>query len=317
MPSPVRLRILTAILLACLFAACEKGEKQTETATDTLRTDSIKQTPPPPPPLQLTAEDSAVLEAEQTLLKDSSEENFIWYGRRLGYANKMEEAISAFSSGLIKYPDSYKLLRFRGHRYISTREFSLAVRDLEKSIRLMKGKKKETEPDGLPNKLNQPLSTYAFNAWYHLGLAYYMIGDFYRSQNAFQECVKLSDNDDLMVASCDWLYMIFRRMNDMKAATAVLKKVGKKPEIIENDSYLLRIRMYQGKISPDSVLVADSTREDYDLSLATQGYGVANWHYYSGDPVKAKQIFEQILKGKSRYAFGFIAAETDLKRLWP
>ena len=250
-------------------------------------------------------------------MQDSTEENFIWYGRRLGYANRMEDAIIAFTSGLIKFPDSYKLLRFRGHRYISTREFSLAVRDLERSIRLMKGKKREMEPDGLPNKINQPLSTYAFNAWYHLGLAYYLIGDFYRAQAAFQECVKLSDNDDLMVASCDWLYMTFRRMNDQKAARDVLKRIGKNPKIIENDSYLLRIRMYQGKISPDSVLVADPTREDFDLSLATQGYGVANWHYYSGDPAKAKDIFQQIVKGKSKYAFGFIAAETDLARLWP
>jgi hypothetical protein len=50
-----------------------------------------------------------------------SEENFIWLGRRYAYLGDYTTAISTFSRGLAKYPQSYKLLRHRGHRYITTR----------------------------------------------------------------------------------------------------------------------------------------------------------------------------------------------------
>ena len=45
---------------------------------------------------------------------------------------------------------------------------------------------------------------------------------------------------------------------------------------------------------------------------ATRGYGLGNWYYYNGEPGKAKQIFEKILKNGNRAAFGYIAAEVDL-----
>ena len=58
--------------------------------------------------------------------------------------------------------------------------------------------------------------------------------------------------------------------------------------------------------------MADSTAEDYDLSMATQGYGVGNWFYYQGDTSRANKIFRQVVKGKLFAAFGFIAAEAEL-----
>lgn len=264
----------------------------------------------------MTKADSNVVLALQALQKDSSEENFIWYGRRLGYVNRIQDAIDVFTAGIIKYPNSWKLYRFRGHRFISNREFSLAIVDLEKSKRLMKDAPLETEPDGLPNKLNMPLSTYQYNVYYHLGLGYYLIGDFYRAENAFKECLKLSGNDDLLVATTDWLYMIYRRMNDQKTAKMILNSINDDMTVIENDSYYKRLKMYQGKIQPDSLLRVSGTTEENALNLATQGYGVGNWYYYTGEPDKAWAIFKEITSGTSTNSFGFIAAETDLARLW-
>jgi len=260
--------------------------------------------------------DSNVLVAQIALEQDSSEENFIWLGRRLGYANRMQDAIDILTAGIIEYPNSWKLYRFRGHRYISTREFALAIRDLSQAVRMMKDAPLEIEPDGIPNKLNKPLSTYQYNVYYHLGLGYYLIGDFARAENAFEECLKLSDNDDLLVASTDWLYMIYRRMNDQKAAVKVLNSIHDNMSIVENDAYYKRLMMYQGKISPDSLLNTHSNDDDSALTLATQGYGVGNWYYYTGQPDKAWTIFRKVTSGSSSYSFGFIAAEADLARLW-
>lgn len=264
----------------------------------------------------LTKADSNVIQTRLALEKDSSEENFIWYGRRLGYVNKMKEAIDVFTSGINKYPHSWKLYRFRGHRFISTREFTLAIRDLNQAKRLMQESAPEIEPDGLPNKLNKPLSTYQFNVFYHLGLAYYLNGQFDMSENAFQECLKLSDNDDLYVASADWLYMIYRRRNNQKSANSILSTIPSQMNIIENDAYFKRLKMYQGLIQPDSLLSVSGDENEAALTLATQGYGVGNWFYYNGQSDKAWIIFKKVTEGTSTYSFGFIASETDLARLW-
>jgi hypothetical protein len=51
------------------------------------------------------------------------------------------------------------------------------------------------------------------------------------------------------------------------------------------------------------------------VDLATYGYGVANWHLYSGEPGRAREIFEKVVAGPQWNAFGYIAAEVELARL--
>jgi tetratricopeptide (TPR) repeat protein len=163
--------------------------------------------------------------------------------------------------------------------------------------------------------LNIPLSNTQFNVWYHLGLAYYLKGDFKSAEKAYLQCLKVCDNDDLVIATADWLYMTYRRENKNKEAKKLLDRINDNMTIIENDSYLNRLKMYQGKLKPEQVLVVSENAEDADLSLATQGYGVGNWYLYNGNPERAKEIFHKVISGKHFAAFGFIAAETELIRM--
>jgi tetratricopeptide (TPR) repeat protein len=240
-------------------------------------------------------------------------EKIIWLGRRLGYLGRFDEAITTYSQGIAIHPANPKLYRHRGHRYISTYQFDKAIADFNTAAKLARKQQDEIEPDGRPNKLNKPLSTLKFNIYYHLGLAHYLKGDFRQALAAYKECMKYSrNNDDSLVATSDWLYMTYRRLNNLAAAAKVLVPIHDKMEIIENDSYYKRLRMYQGKIQPDALL--DPAHLD-DLSLATQGYGVANWYLYNGDRDKARALFQKIVAGKQPAAFGTIAASVDLKRL--
>jgi tetratricopeptide (TPR) repeat protein len=258
--------------------------------------------------------DSLLKIARDNFEADPSEENYIWYGRREGYLMHLHEAVAIFTEGLEKYPDSYRLYRHRGHRYISMRKFEHAIADLEKAALLMEGKPLEIEPDGKPNRLNKPLSTTQFNVWYHLGLAHYLKGQFNEAETAYLNCLEVSENDDSRVAVYDWLYMIYRRKGEIAEAEVILGNVNEGMEIIENDSYYLRLRMYKGLMKPEQLLVADSTKEDYDLSMATQGYGVGNWYLYNGDTLRATETFTNVTAGKLFAAFGFIAAEAELAR---
>ena len=259
--------------------------------------------------------DSNLAVARTNFDADPSEENYIWLGRRQAYLYQYENAIETFTDGIEKYPNSFKLYRHRGHRYITVRDFSEAVADFQQAASLMSTQPLEIEPDGQPNKLNIPLSSTQFNVWYHLGLAHYLRGDFENASMAYTQCMSVSNNDDLMCATIDWLYMTYRRMNRKEDAQALLALVRDSMNIVENDSYYLRLKMYKGLVQPDSLLNVGSGTEDVDLALATQGYGVGNWYLCNGDTVKAKEIFTKVVQGKHFSAFGFIAAEAELARL--
>jgi tetratricopeptide (TPR) repeat protein len=256
--------------------------------------------------------DSLASVARDNFENDPTEENYIWYGRREGYLMHLREAIEIFSEGLEKYPESYKLYRHRGHRYISIRKFDEAIADFEMAAQLMEGKPLEVEPDGQPNKLNQPLSTTQFNVWYHLGLGHYLKKDFVMAEIAYKNCLAVCENDDSRIAVLDWYYMTLRRQGKPAEADSLLAAVTDSMTVIENDSYYMRLKMYKGWLKPEDLLQADSTSEDYDLNIATQGYGVGNWYLYNGDSTKAIDTFNKVVDGKLFAAFGFIAAEAEL-----
>lgn len=269
----------------------------------------------PEPPAEARAKLEANLAEAQARFDENpgDPENVIWLGRRLAYLGRYRDAVDVYSRGIDEHPDSFKLYRHRGHRYITLRRFDDAIADLEKASTLIQGVPDEIEPDGAPNPAGVPRSTSHFNIWYHLGLAYYLKGDFENAARAYQECMKFSkSNDDSLVATSDWLYMIYRRLGRPDEAARVLEPIREKMDILENDSYHKRLLMYKGLLAPEALL---DTKEATDLDLATQGYGVGNWFYYHGDQTKAKEIFQRVVSGNAWAAFGFIAAEADLKRM--
>ena len=249
---------------------------------------------------------------------DPGELSRIWLGRRLAYLSRYNDAIAVFTEGLEQAPRSYRLLRHRGHRYITLRRFEDAIADLTRAAELSAEVEDEIEPDGIPNRINRPLSSTKFNIWYHLGLAHYLQGEYESALAAYRECMKVSTNPDLLVATTDWTYMTLRRLGRHPEAAALLEPISAQLEIIENAAYHRRLLMYKGEINPQELLdlrVEDDS--DLALNLATQGYGVGNWYLVQGDPETARAIFQRIVEGTSWAAFGYIAAEADLSRMPP
>ena len=252
-------------------------------------------------------------EAQKNFDDEPSEMNTIWLGRRWAYLTNYNKAIEVFTAGINKFPNSYKLYRHRGHRYISTRQFEKAEADYKKAFELMDKEKIEVEPDGAPNSMNIPLSNTQFNILYHYGLSLYLQGKFEEATAIYKECLKYSVNDDLLVATTDWLYMSLMREGKAEEAATVLEPIHSEMNIIENDSYYKRIMMYKGELAKEELLRTDQM--DVALSLATQGYGMGNWYLYNGDTTKAKEIFQKVIETGNWPAFGYVAAEVDLYRL--
>src|SRR5215510_676382 len=237
----------------------------------------------------------------------SNAEATIWLGRRLAYLNRFRDAIDVYSRGIQRHPNEARLYRHRGHRYITVRKLDLAIADLKKASQLIAGKPDEIEPDGAPNKAGIPRSTLQSNIWYHLGLAYYLQGDFTRALEAYREGMNVSKvNDDMLVATSDWLYMTLRRLKRDADARRVLEPIKDQMDILENMAYHQRLLMYKGVRTPESVLNLNTAD---DVQIATQGYGVGNWYLVSGDARKAREIFDRVVAGNAWQAFGCIAAD--------
>ena len=239
----------------------------------------------------------------------------IWLGRRTAYLGRYREAIDIYTRALARHPDEPRLLRHRGHRYLSVRRFDLAVADLERAAKLVAGQPDEVEPDGLPNARNIPVSTLQTNIWYHLGLVHYLLGGpgaMEKARQAFQECLDVSTNADMRVSATHWLYMTLRRLGRLGEAEALLEPIRPDMDVIENRAYHLLTLMYKGDIPPEAIPGLDNGGAD----APTLGYGLGDWYLYNGRRDEAVRAFREILTWKDQWsAFGYIAAEADLKRL--
>lgn len=244
---------------------------------------------------------------------DPTADNIIWYARRKGYLGRYKDAIDALTLTLPKFPNDARFYRHRGHRYITLRCFDDAIRDLETAAKLIKGKPDEVEPDGIPNAQNTPTSTLQSNIWYHLGLAYYLKGDFKKAIDAYKEGMKVSKNNDMLAATSHWLYMAYRRSQKPVDAGRLLEPINGDFEVIENEDYLKLLRLYRNEAKPEMLLESLGEKAE-TLGNASLGYGLGNWYLYNGDKVRAMNIFRKITAGNQWASFGFIAAEAELKR---
>jgi len=252
----------------------------------------------------------ATAKAEYDKNRDNADA-IIWLGRRLGYLGRFRESIEVFSEGVRKHPRDARMLRFRGHRYITVREFDNAIRDLDKAAALVLGTPDQIEPDGLPNERNTPIGSLHSNICYHLGLAHYLKGDFRPALQVWENCHKLSTNADRLVSTGHWLYMTLRRLGRKGDAERVLEPMSPGMDIIENASYETLLMMYGGESGPETLESQDPATTDG----ATILYGVGNWYLYNGETAKAETIFRRIIAGGQWPAFGFIAAEAELERM--
>ena len=234
----------------------------------------------------------------------------IWFGRRTAYLGHYKKSIGIFSKAIDKHPNDARLFRHRGHRNITLRCFDDAIKDFSHAAKLIKGKPDEVEPDGIPNAKNIPTSTLQSNIWYHLGLAYYLKGDFKNALKAYKDAAKVSKNPDMRVATAHWHYMTLRRLGKTKEAAKLIEPFKGEIEIIENDDYLKLIRLYRGESKAEDVLKEIGGEAD-TLGNASLGYGLGNWFLYNGKHGQAEKIFQQIRAGNQWASFGFIAAEAE------
>lgn len=268
-------------------------------------------------------------------------DRFVLAGYVNSYLKKYQDSIDLYSEGIKLHPEDASLYRHRGHRYITLRQFDDALADFQRAAELVSDKPDEIEfyqPENLQDIINlilsredciahqhQPVndetvaatshlykSTLKSSIFYHWALSLYLKGEFEAALPIYQAALDVAVDNDMRVATSDWYYMALRRLGRDDDAQAVLDSLDSSAQAVVEPSYMRRVRLYKGELTPEDLLDPSS---DDQRSLATQGYGVGNWYLYSGDTDNARNVFERIIAAGSSDAFGYIAAEVELARL--
>lgn len=250
-------------------------------------------------------------EAEAALASSPrDEERLIWLGRRLAYLERFDEAQAVYTRAATLHPRSAKVLRHRGHRWITMRRFDLAVEDLSRAWELCRELPDEVEPDGQPNAAGIPIGSLKSNVIYHLALAHYLRGDFALAASAWDAGRELNArNDDRKCSAAYWNHLALARSGDGERARSVLEDLREPLTILENESYRDLCFLLRGERTIEQVMEGV---EPGSTEFATRGYGVGATLLLRGQHDAAREWFERVVASGPRNAFGTIAAEAFL-----
>ena len=231
-----------------------------------------------------------VARAQAALASDPKNvERFIALGIAQSGARQFREAIQTFTRGLAIAPNDAMLYRWRGHRYLSVREFDKAEADLTRGL-----------------TLNNP----NYGILYHLGIIRYIRGDFAGAAEMFTRAQPYAPDAGELAGSTDWLWMSLMRAGRKAEAEAML---ARRPDsLVVDNAYRRRLTLYRGEIAPEALFTPADTA---DVQVATLSYGLGNWYLVRGDTARAKTYFERAVRSGGWPGFGFIVSEAELRRL--
>ena len=204
-------------------------------------------------------------------------------------ARQFREAIATFTRGLEIEPNNPLLLRWRGHRYLSVREFDRAFADLTRGA---------------------AIDSRIYGIWYHLGVVQYLRGDFADAAASFAKAQPIAPDAGELAGSTDWLWMSLGRAGRGAEAKAMLDRRPDSTPV--TNAYTRRLQLYRGEIGPEAVVTPADTD---DVQVATLAYGLGNWYLLRGDKGQARKWFERSTQSGGWPAFGFIVSEVELRRL--
>jgi tetratricopeptide (TPR) repeat protein len=233
----------------------------------------------------------AVTKAQAALTADPrSVARLIDLGVAQSGARQFREAIATFTRGLEIEPNNALLRRWRGHRYLSIREFDRALADLTRGGAI----------DGT-----------IYGIWYHLGIVQYVRGEFAAAAASFARAQPIAPDPAELAGSTDWLWMSLSRAGRGAEAKAMLDRRPESRLPPVTNAYTRRLQLYRGEIGPDAVVTPADTDE---VQIATLAYGLGNWYLVRGDKAQARAWFERSIQSGGWPGFGFILSEVELSR---
>jgi tetratricopeptide (TPR) repeat protein len=270
-------KLLGSLLLATMAAATPASSQ------------TVQYTSPAGVQYMSLADTGAIARAQSALAADPRNVGrYVALGVAQSGARQFRDAIETFTRGLEIAPNNALLYRWRGHRYLSTRQFDKAEADLARGSQL---------------------DSTIYGNWYHLGIVRFVKGDFNGAADAFRHALPKAPDAGELAGSTDWLWMSLARAGRMAEAKKHLDAHTDTLPI--NNAYSRRLKLYRNEIKPVDALTDADTG---DVNVATIAYGVGNWWLVHGDTSRARAYFDYSVMSGGWPGFGFIMSEVDLKR---
>lgn len=231
------------------------------------------------------------------------EDSYAWLGRRYGYLGKLSEAIEVFSNGLKKFPNSYKLYRYRGRHLARNYQWDQAISDYKMARELLKGEPDSYEPNGIANTLDLTISTFKQNIPYYLGQTSMATGDYEMVLEGMDEAinvpVKFAYMEELIPVTL-WKYLALRKLGRHDEAEAELKKVPDEYDLIENDQYHRAVNYLKGLYTRDEFMTIADVIGKYTIAMKD---------HFDGDDENAIKLWKETADSGPR---GFWPSEAEL-----
>lgn len=215
-------------------------------------------------------------EKEQALrekLQQNPKDDTLWLELGMEYVaqDAYQEAVDAFSNGLIQNPFSKDCYRERGRKYISLQKYAQAVADFTIASRF---------------------DPYDNEHWYYQGVSAYL-GEMYdRAIEAFPkaiECMKRQGVEE-WVAAVDWLWITYQTTGQKEEAARIIETVDEDTPVIPRSvSYKRRVLLYKGIIKPEDFIDREAlkTTDRPELYLISELFGLGNYYESIGEGEKA------------------------------
>ena len=299
------------LLMLLFMFSCAKQKEQTATDSgqSSPETNSFSGKPlysKPAEPIALRKSDSTIAAIKNK--EELSEDDYVEIGKFLVATARYKQAVENYTDGLAKFSKSYKLLRNRGHRFITLRQLENAIADLTKAEELIR-----TEPDIMEYGLDgKATATVRHQIWYHLGVYHYLTRSYDKSAEAFEKALATGGDLKNVVGASDWLYNSYQRLGQKEKAENLLKPIKPDADTDRENSYFRRIMFYKGVITPEELIDVNMPPEKMSVQDVTKLYGLANTYAYRGQKEKAIELYNIILKSDAWPGFAYAAAEKDL-----
>ena len=244
---------------------------------------------------QRREQDKAVAAFGRALALDpANADAYLLKCRSLGGLRRHEEAVAACTESLRLRPDQAEVLRDRGHYQLNLGRVETGLADLQRA---------------------ESLTSRDRGVYYHLGLAYYLSGEFSRAAKAYEACASNSADAAGKVECEAWLLPSLLRSGRKDEAKKLLAGVPAAPIEGHPGNYLDRLLLFKGA-KTEAQVGATMTAEG-PISEATVGYSIGVWHLLNGRESKAREYFQRAIASDYTTAWGYRAAEAELKRLGP
>lgn len=311
--------LITSVCLLLFAGACSKTADESATAEGdaaagvpddrpvegrSFAGDPLYRNPIAPDRLAELSAQAVLLEAKDSLTEDE----YIELGRSYIAANRFRDTIELYTRGLQEHPESFRLLRHRGHRYINVRELDNAIADLNRAVELIG----DAHTDVLEyNSNGEPSATYEHWVYYHIGLYHYLNENWAEAAAAFQKCVDTATANPVLVGATDWLYNAYQKGGMPEAAQAAIDAIPADLETNREHPYFKRVMVYKGEWEPGRFVNLDKPGEDWSGGDITVGYGIANWYRFNGDSDMAEEIHRKILRSPSWNAWAWVVTDKE------